>query len=282
MVVAWLTHSAATALTPNFFLPPLQLCDEGDVALLPRPGFPLYATLCAARGVRVRYYDLDASAGWTPAGGAAAALAPLLCARTRCVVLCNPSNPCGSVWPAAAVEEFVRAAEAARLPIISDEVYGRLVFPGAPHAFVRPAAFARAVPVLACGGTAKEFLVPGWRVGWLATHDAPALGCDADGLRAGVLALTQITLGPSTLVQAALPAVLAPPPGGADAAELADFRADTCARLAAHAEGAHNQHRRPCRRQHTRQQQHALGLASCVQRRPGSSASRLMPREFCL
>ena len=235
--LGWADVTLASGCSGALDLAMAALADEGDVVLLPRPGFSLYAALAAARGVRVRYYDLAAADGWAlPAARAAAVVASLVCPRTRCLVMCNPSNPCGSVWPAAAVEALVRACEAARLPVVSDEIYGRLVFPSSPHAFVSPATYARTVPVLAAGGTAKEFLVPGWRMGWLAVHDAPALGCDATPLRDGIAALAQMTLGPCTLLQAALPAVLTPAPGSADAAELAAFHADTCARLQEHAD----------------------------------------------
>jgi len=79
---------------------------------------------------------------------------------------------------------------------------------------------------------AKEFIVPGWRVGWFAIHDpAGAL----DDCRSGFVALTQITIGANALVQGALPAILTPPAGSQEAQELELCRREYRAMLAANA-----------------------------------------------
>ena len=92
------------------------------------------------------------------------------------------------------------------------------------------------VPLLSASGIAKEFLVPGWRVGWVVAHE---LGAAAPPVmrevRGGLFALSQLVLGACALPLAALPAVLAPAPGSEDARALAQFRRDTCATLARHA-----------------------------------------------
>jgi tyrosine aminotransferase len=95
------------------------------------------------------------------------------------------------------------------------------------------ASLTRTVPILSCSGIAKEFLVPGWRVGWVTVHDTES-GALAD-IRRGLFALSQLILGANSLVVSAIPAILTPAPGSADAASLAAFRADTIAQLEANA-----------------------------------------------
>ena len=92
----------------------------------------------------------------------------LVDARTKAIVINNPSNPCGSNFTA---EHLVRIAAIARkhsLPIIADEIYGHCVFNGE---FSPMHIHSGDVPVLSVGGLAKEFIVPGWRVGWIVIHE---------------------------------------------------------------------------------------------------------------
>jgi tyrosine aminotransferase len=89
------------------------------------------------------------------------------------------------------------------------------------------ASLTETVPILAAGGIAKEFLVPGWRVGWLTIHDRNGIFAN---VKAGLFALTQLILGANSLVLAALPAILTPStPEDRDA--MAAFHKDTIARL---------------------------------------------------
>ena len=209
------------------------LLNAGDTLLVPTPGFPLYTTLATSRSIRLAPYRLDPARSWqVDLPDLARALAAATAGGARAALLLNnPSNPCGSVWSHAHTRAVLAAAEAARVPVIADEIYWHLAFPATGPAL--PAAAATlTVPVLTVGGTAKEYMVPGWRVGWVALHDR---GGALAGVWAGLLALTQLVLGANTLVQGVLPALLpAPAPGSA----LAAWRADTLARLARHAEYA--------------------------------------------
>lgn len=98
------------------------------------------------------------------------------------------------------LEQLVEIARRHRLPIIADEVYEQLAW---GERFVSLAAVAREVPVLVCGGVAKRFLAPGWRLGWLALHDPLNLLP-----RVSIRNLCARTIGANTLVQAALPTML--------------------------------------------------------------------------
>jgi len=201
------------------------LLDVGDNLLIPRPGFSLYQTLCNAKGIGVKSYALLPERGWE------ADLADLegqIDGHTRAVLVNNPSNPCGSVYSKEHLSAIIAIAERHRLPIIADEIYGHLVFPSSGAKFHPMAGLSTTVPILAAGGIAKEFLVPGWRVGWLAIHDRGGAFVE---VRKALFSLTQLILGASSLVLAALPAILTPAAGSADAAALAEFHTTTLAKL---------------------------------------------------
>jgi hypothetical protein len=138
------------------------------------------------------------------------------CGRLPCRHLRTPSaHPCVAPAPCPSPSA-----------VIADEIYGNLVFTG--HTFHPLASLSANVPILAAGGIAKEFLVPGWRVGWTIVHDRHGLFA---GVRKGLMALSQLILGANSLIISALPAILAPQPGSADAESLARFQRDTIAQL---------------------------------------------------
>jgi len=189
------------------------MLDEGDNLLVPRPGFPLYQVLAESQGASVREYDLVPEKGWQ---ADLEQLEALIDARTKALVINNPSNPCGSVFPREHLEGLLDIARRHTLPIIADEIYGEMTFEG--HPFHPLAALSEDVPIVSVGGLAKQFLVPGWRVGWILLHDpVGALGA----VREGFGRLTQLISGANTLVQGAIPRVLCPKLGSAEAASLA-------------------------------------------------------------
>ena len=80
---------------------------------------------------------------------------------TVAMVVTNPSNPCGSNFSPEHVAAIAAVASRLKIPIIADEIYADMVYSDAP--FTSIAAVDSDVPVLACGGLAKRWLVPGWR-----------------------------------------------------------------------------------------------------------------------
>ncbi|RUS31219.1 tyrosine aminotransferase [Jimgerdemannia flammicorona] len=136
------------------------LCDSGTNILLPRPGFPLYETLATSKGIEVRYYNLLVDLGH---------LESLVDDKTSCILVNNPSNPCGSVYTRPHLEQILALCARHHLPVISDEIYDGLPFAG--NVFHPIASLTDEVPVLAVGGIAKQYCVPGWRVGWILIHD---------------------------------------------------------------------------------------------------------------
>jgi tyrosine aminotransferase len=178
------------------------LASPGDNILLPRPGFSLYQTLCEHNGIEFRHYNLLPDNSWEID---LEHLSSLVDSRTRCILVNNPSNPCGSVWSRQHVSDILKTASRLQLPIVSDEVYFDMVFPSSGKQFYSFGAESEDVPVIVVGGIAKRFLAPGWRLGWIQIHDRNNL---LKEVKEGMYRLTQLILGPNTLVQGILPEIL--------------------------------------------------------------------------
>ena len=201
------------------------LLNPGDNILLPQPGFALYETIAKHYGSECKYYDLTPETGWE---ADVAQLEGLIDARTKCILINNPSNPCGSVFSKTHLESLLAVAERHHLPIISDEIYAHMCFSG--NRFHPIASLTTTVPTLSIGGMAKEFLVPGWRVGWILVHDRNGVLAP---IRPGLAKLTQIIIGSNTLVQSTLPQLLSTTGHKADA--MKRFNKDYVGRLERHA-----------------------------------------------
>jgi len=124
--------------------------------------------------------------------------------QTAAVIFINPSNPCGAVFSREHMEKLVDLCDRYRLPIIADEIYAGMVFPG--REFTSFAAVSNRVPMIVCGGLAKRFLVPGWRLGWTVVHDQANVYRGA--LSTAIHKLTTRLVGPNTIIQAAIPDIL--------------------------------------------------------------------------
>lgn len=199
------------------------LLNPGDSLLVPKPAFPLYQTLAHSKGISVKHYRLLPEKQWEVD---LEHLESLIDGSTKAILVNNPSNPCGSVYSESHLRAILDIAKRHRLPIIADEIYGNLVFQGSP--FFPMASLTSDVPVLCAGGIAKEFLVPGWRVGWVCVHDRGGRLAD---VRRGLYALSQLVLGANSLVLSALPSILSPVPGSEAARSLAAFHVSTLAIL---------------------------------------------------
>jgi len=176
----------------------LELCftvllNPGDSILLPAPGFSFYLTLCEYKGFVPKFYRLLPEKNWEIDLND---LESQIDKTTKAILLNNPSNPCGSVYSKEHLLDLLKVAEKHRIPIISDEIYSKMVFQG--HVFYPLGSLSTSVPVLAVGGFAKVYLAPGWRFGWIVVYDKKNL---MKQVKVGLTKLTQIILGPNTLVQ---------------------------------------------------------------------------------
>ena len=169
-------------------------CRPGDSILLPRPGFPLYASLASMHGVQVVYYDLDSD--WKiNLEHIRKSIQP----STRAWLVNNPSNPCGVVLKKQELVGIAELAKELNVILIADEVYEDITL----DECYMPLASLTDHTVITCGSLSKRFLLPGWRLGWLLVHD-PSQICDRITLKD----LAGISLGPCFLIQAALPKIL--------------------------------------------------------------------------
>ncbi|KAF0689948.1 Aste57867_18641 [Aphanomyces stellatus] len=192
------------------------ICNPGDNILLPKPAFSLYKVIADAHKIHVRYYDLLPEKNWE---ADVEQMASLIDNRTQAILINNPSNPCGSVFSKQHLQDILAVAEAHRVPIIADEIYGDMTY-GA-STFYPVASLTKTVPVISVCGLAKLFCVPGWRVGWIAVHDRNDILKD---VRAAYFKLSTIVLGANSLIQSAIPDVLTPATGSADEKSLATFK----------------------------------------------------------
>ncbi|KAK3245313.1 hypothetical protein CYMTET_45120 [Cymbomonas tetramitiformis] len=175
---------------------------KGKNLLLPSPGFPLYETICEYYGIEPRFYQLRAEKDWSVDFDA---LRSLVDDHTVGILICNPSNPTGSNFSKQELESYISFAEENCLPIIADEVYEGMVFPG--EKFYSMAELSERVPIISVGAISKRFLVPGWRLGWVILHDRNDILQAAD-FSHGMKGQHMIRLGPCSLIQAAVPEML--------------------------------------------------------------------------
>jgi aspartate/methionine/tyrosine aminotransferase len=145
------------------------LVDPGDEVLVPTPTYPLYTAVLAKIGARPAYYRTDPARGWLPD---LEHLGSLVGPRTRALVVIDPNNPTGAVYPDEVKRALLALASRHNLPLLSDEVYGDLAYTGPipPMAQLDPGA-----PVIAFSSLSKAYLAPGWRAGWMVVGADPRL-----------------------------------------------------------------------------------------------------------
>ena len=177
------------------------IADAGDNILVPYPGFPLYTTLCKPHGIDTRGYALRMNEDGLID---LADLESKIDENTKAIIINNPSNPTGIVFPKAHLEDILRVAEKYHVVIIADEIYGNLTYDD-EHQFIPIASLTPKVPVITCDGIGKRFLVPGWRLGWAIIHNRYGV---LNEVREGMIALSQKIVGPCSLIQGALPKIL--------------------------------------------------------------------------
>jgi aspartate/methionine/tyrosine aminotransferase len=147
----------------------MALVNPGEEVLVPVPTYPLYTAVLAKLGARAAYYRTDPTNGWLPDLDH---LRSLVNRSTRALVVIDPNNPTGAVYPVEIRRELLALAERHGLPLLADEVYGDVAYDGA----VPPmASLDRDAPVISYSSLSKAYLAPGWRAGWLAVGETPRL-----------------------------------------------------------------------------------------------------------
>jgi alanine-synthesizing transaminase len=152
------------------------IVNEGEAVLVPSPTYPLYTAVLAKLGAEPAYYRTDPSNGWLPDLGH---IRRLITSQTRALVVIDPNNPTGAIYPDDVRRALIQLADEHGLVILADEVYGDLAYEGP----VPPmATLDLDAPIISYSSLSKAYLAPGWRAGWMAVGATPRL----DGALAAV------------------------------------------------------------------------------------------------
>ncbi|RSS46890.1 pyridoxal phosphate-dependent aminotransferase [Streptomyces sp. WAC08241] len=176
------------------------LLEDGDEVLIPAPDFPLWTAATTLAGGKAVHYLCDESADWYPDLDD---MASKITDRTRAVVIINPNNPTGAVYPKEIVEGILDLARRHGLMVLADEIYDRIVYDDAVH---HPAAsLADDLVVLTFGGLSKTYRVAGFRSGWLVVTGPKR---HAANYLEGLTMLASMRLCPNAPAQYAIQAAL--------------------------------------------------------------------------
>jgi alanine-synthesizing transaminase len=137
------------------------LLNEGDEVLVPSPDYPLWTAAVTLNGGRAIHYPCRAESSFVPDPEEVAAL---ITPRTRAIVVINPNNPTGAVYPRAVLESLARMAERAGIVVFSDEIYDQMVYDDAQ--FIPMATIVRDTLCATLSGLSKIYRACGYRVGW--------------------------------------------------------------------------------------------------------------------
>jgi alanine-synthesizing transaminase len=137
------------------------IADAGEEVLVPTPTYPLYTAVLSKIGARAVYYPTDPEAGWQPDLDA---IRRLITPQTRAIVVIDPNNPTGAVYPESTRRALIDLAEKAGIPILADEVYSDVAFDGPTTLY---GALAPEAAIISFSSLSKAYLAPGWRTGWI-------------------------------------------------------------------------------------------------------------------
>lgn len=137
------------------------LLNPGDNFLMPMPGYPLYTAVESKLDAIPNPYFLDESNDWQPD---IEDIKSKINERTKAIVLSNPNNPTGAVYSKETLLKIVDLALKHNLVIFADEIYDKLLFDDAE--MISIASLNKDVSCITFGGLSKNYVVPGWRMGW--------------------------------------------------------------------------------------------------------------------
>lgn len=138
------------------------LLDNGDEVLLPSPDYPLWTACVTLAGGTPVHYVCDEQSDWYPDIDD---MRSKITDRTKAIVIINPNNPTGALYPKEVLQQIVDLAREHQLMIFSDEIYDRLVMDGLEHTSI-----ASMAPDLFCvtfSGLSKSHMIAGYRIGWM-------------------------------------------------------------------------------------------------------------------
>ena len=138
------------------------LLDDGDEVLVPMPDYPLWTACVSLAGGNAVHYVCDEKSNWYPDIDD---IKSKITSNTKAIVVINPNNPTGSLYPKDVLEQIVDIARQNDLIIFADEIYDRLVMDGKKHTAI--ASLAPDVFCVSMNGLSKSHRICGFRVGWM-------------------------------------------------------------------------------------------------------------------
>ncbi|MDR1355894.1 MAG: pyridoxal phosphate-dependent aminotransferase [Propionibacteriaceae bacterium] len=139
-----------------------SMINPGDEILIPAPDYPLWTAQTTLSGGVAVHYLSDETAGWVPD---LADMRSKITERTRAIVIINPNNPTGAVYPAGHLQAIIDMAREHNLVLFSDEIYEKIIYHGA-HTHTATLA-GTDVLTLTFSGLSKAYRACGWRAGWV-------------------------------------------------------------------------------------------------------------------
>jgi alanine-synthesizing transaminase len=138
------------------------LLDSGDEVLIPAPDYPLWTAAANLAGGRAVHYLCDELAGWTPD---LKDMESKVTDKTKAIVVINPNNPTGVMYPKEVLEGIIEIARRHGLLIFADEIYDKILYDGIKH--VSMASLADDVLFITFNGLSKTYRAAGYRSGWM-------------------------------------------------------------------------------------------------------------------
>jgi alanine-synthesizing transaminase len=176
------------------------LVNNGDEVLIPAPDYPLWTGAAALAGGTPVHYRCDEQADWAPD---LADIESKITDRTKAIVIINPNNPTGAVYPQEVVDAMVELARKHGLMVLSDEIYDKILYDGATH---RPTALsAPDLLTITFNGLSKTYRAAGYRMGWMVISGPKEHAAD---YIQGLEILANLRLGANVPVQHAIQAAL--------------------------------------------------------------------------
>jgi len=174
--------------------------NPGDEMLIPAPSYSLWTNMAYITEAKPVFYRCDEASEWYPdLGDIRAKITP----KTRALLIINPNNPTGALYPKEMIEALLEIAREHQLVVFSDEIYDRLVMDGLTH--ISTASLAPDLPVLTFNGLSKSHVVCGFRCGWLAISGPQRLTGELIG---AINKLAAMRLCGNALSQLVIPAAL--------------------------------------------------------------------------
>ncbi len=149
------------------------LLNNGDEVLIPSPDYPLWTACTNLAGGKAVHYICDESSDWYPD---LADMESKITPKTKAIVVINPNNPTGALYPKEVLEGIVELARKHELILFSDEIYDRLVMDGEQH--ISTASLAPDLFCVTFSGLSKSHMACGFRVGWMILSGNKSIAAD--------------------------------------------------------------------------------------------------------